>query len=180
MEGHSLRLLAHMSHHTNNHLLGFTLLELLVSVGILGAIGVTLVGSLYSILTVRSKQQSVEVAGLNARGVLTTIASAIETASSSPVIASGVIKIKGSPCRSIARISGAIYQATDYSSNCSAPGTVTISDPQLTATGSMSITQFSVASASGLYTATISGTYKDGFGSHDFQYDTSVIPRIAL
>jgi len=163
-----------MSRNTNK--LGFTLLEFLVSIGILSTISVVLVGILYTILIVRSKQQSIEISDTAARTVFTTITNAIESASASPTFASNTLSIIGNPCRLIQFIPtpGILQQAVNPSPGCLPvpAGTLTPSNVQ--------ISEFSITNNGNVVIATMGGTYKDSFGSHDFRYQTSVVPRISL
>lgn len=157
---------------------GFTLIEVLVSAGILALTAGILMGSLYTILSVRSKQQSIESSTSSVRVVLTTIANAIETAATSPTVSGNSVSIKGTPCRTIRLTSGVLEQATLDDPNCTLPltsGFAALSPPGVT------IATFNpVKNPDASISISLAGTIKDSFGSHDFNFQTTVTPRVTL
>ncbi len=159
---------------------GFTLLELLVAVTIMGGIGIVAMQSLYSIFTVRSKQESLETTASSSRAVFTTITAAILQAAQIAIPSATSINVTGTPCRAIRynSVSKIVEQALDLGSPCSPP--TTGSFDSFTPAG-VTINAFSVTkSADGAVTVSLSGTFKDVFGSHDFNYQTSVVPRVTI
>lgn len=161
---------------TKKQNLGFTLLDLLISVGILGGIGIIIVGSLYTILITRSKQQSIEATAASSRALLTTLTNAIVEADQVTVPAADTIQIKGAPCRSIRKNGLQLEQALDISVPCVAPTSGwTIFTPV-----NITVSSFVVSKVGKSIQIQMSGNYKDAFGTHDFDYQTSATPRSTI
>lgn len=166
-----------MSRRTNTASDGFTLLELVVALGIFGSIGIVIVGTLYTVLVIRSKQQSIETSSHAARAVLTTVTNAILVAKHVSVPSSDTVRITGEQCRTIRKNGSNLEQAVDISPTCTPP---TSGFVVFTPDG-VSVTAFAVVmTGSDAVQISFSGTYIDAFGSHDFNYQTSATPRVTL
>lgn len=167
-----------MSHNISKSKFGFTLLELIVSIGILAAVSVVLIQGLYTIVSIRSKQQSIETSGAGVRTLFTTIVNSIEQAKT-VTINGNIIQITDSNdpngCRTIQYYpspTSALFQAMP-SPTCSPNGTDKFIPDNV------SITSFTAVKniADGSIAITMVGSYKDSLGSHSFNYQTTAVPR---
>lgn len=157
---------------------GFTLLELLVAMAIFGALSLVSVQSLWDTLSTRSKQYSIENSTSVIRPVIAAVTQQVISASSINIFSASEIRITGTTlCTTIKQNGTAIVLGTDAVATC-APGTFT----PLTAPP-VSITTFSITPTGmspKVVSVSITGLYKDSIGSHNFQYNFSVSPRVAL
>lgn len=167
-----------MLQHTKLRSDGFTLIELLVALAVFGGISIAIVGSLYTILITRSKQLSIETSASMSRAVLTTITNGIVGARQVAIPSPDTIEMTGSPCRTIRKNGSIIEQAIDDTASCVPPGS---GFAQFTPDG-ITVTSFTAMldSGGGAINIEFGGTYSDSFGSHDFEYTTSAVPRITL
>ncbi len=171
-----------MSQHTNQK--GFTLVELLISTLIVAGLSVVSVNMLYTTLSSRAKQTSVETSTDSVRVLYTTLSSAVEAAKSITVVNSTTIQITGTPCRTIKydNPTKALVQAIDTSALCTAPEVIGPSYTGLTS-NQIQILTFSLSptgNAPSSVTISLTGTYKDSVTDHPFTYYTTVTPRITL
>lgn len=162
---------------------GFSLIELLVAMAIMGGISLVSVRLLYDTLSTRSKQYSIERSTDSIRPIFSTISSAIQSAQSVSVISPTQIKILGNtdsvtgttPCFQFQHnsINKTIEQISD-DSNCNTGVTKMTAD-------NIIINQFQFSSINqGLITISVVGIYKDNMGEHSFNYSTSVVNRISI
>lgn len=160
---------------------GFTLIELIVAIGIFGALSLVSVKVLWDTLSTRSKQYSIENSTSAIRPVVATLTQSITSATSINVASASQIQITGSPCRTIQlnSTSKSLEQVTTTGTPCT-PG---ISGFSSLTPSTVSITTFTL-SPTGLQPKviliSIAGTYKDSLGSHTFTYNFSVSPRVSL
>ncbi len=160
---------------------GFTLIELLVAIAIFGALSLASVQTLWDTLTTRSKQYSIENSASAIRPIIATLLQAITSASSVTVVSATQIQITGAPCRTIQLnvATNALEQAVNASDPCTPPasGFVALTPPAVT------ITAFSLSPTGAtpkVVLIAVGGTYNDSLGSHAFEYNVSVSPRVSL
>lgn len=160
---------------------GFTLIELIVAIGIFGALSLVSVQALWDTLTTRSKQYSIENSASAIRPIVATLSQSIMSASSISVVSATQVQITGSPCRTIQwnSTNKSLEQATANGASCTPPtsGFTALTSPPV------SITTFTVTPVGAtpkVVSISIAGTYKDSLGSHAFQYNFSVSPRVSL
>lgn len=162
-----------MSQNTS-HQYGFTLLEFLVSVGILAIISAVLMQSLYTVLVIRSKQQSIETTAAQSRLVFDDITKSVSNAISITVTANR-LDVRGTPCISYRFVSPIMEKATDATLACAPTAFSPLTTPDI------NVTMFTaVKNANGSVSLVMTGQFQDQFGSHDYQYQTSVIPKVTL
>lgn len=160
---------------------GFTLIELLVAMVIFSALSLVSVQILWNTVTTRSKQYSIENSAAAIRPIEATLTQSILSASGVNVASVTQIQITGSVCRTIQwnATNKSLEEATDTSASCVPP---TTGFTPLTVTP-VSITVFTISptgTSPKVVTFSITGLYKDSLGSHAFQYNFSVAPRVAL
>lgn len=161
---------------------GFTLVELLVSVAILGAISLVTVQMLWDTLTVRSKQVSIENSSDNFRLLISTLSRSVQSAQQVSVPNSSTLEIKGSPCRTI-RLTGdgSIEEAVDSSVGCVPPSS---SFRKITKEG-ITITKFELLpEGSNLKSVTVAiqASFKDPLlpEPDEYSFQTTMVPRSVL
>jgi len=160
---------------------GFTLIELIVAIGIFGALSLVSVQALWDTLTSRSKQYSIENSTSAIRPIVATLSQAIVSATYINVVSTTQIQITGLPCRTIQLNSTtkALEQATVTGASCTPPtGGFTPLTPSTVSITSLSFSPIGVQPK--IVSISIVGTYKDSLGSHAFQYDFSVSPRVGI
>lgn len=157
---------------------GFTLIELIVAIAIFGALSLVSVQTLWDTLTTRSKQYSIENSASAIRPIISALTRAIFSASSINIVNAGEIRITGSPLCTTIKLSGNIVMlATDANATCAPSAFIPLNALPV------SITNFTLAptgTSPKVVSVTIAGSYKDSIGSHDFTYNFSVSPRVAL
>jgi len=160
---------------------GFTLIELIVAIGIFGALSLVSVQVLWDTLSTRSKQYSIENSASVIRPIVATLSQAIVSATYINVVSSTQIQITGLPCRTIQLNSTtkALEQATATGASCTPPtsGFTPLTPPAISIT-SLSFAPTGVQPKA--VSISIAGTYKDSLGSHAFQYNFSVSPRVRI
>ena len=150
---------------------GFTLIELIVAVAIFGALSVVSVQTLWTTLSTRSKQYSIENSSSAIRPIVSTLSQAISEASTIQIPDATHIVITGTPDRTI-RLNGMVLEQSISSGPYVSltPVNVLVSTFVLSPVGS----------APKVVAVTLGGTYADSLGSHAFSYNFSVTPRVAL
>lgn len=157
---------------------GFTLVELLIAVTILGGLSVMGVRLVYDGLSYRSKQRGIEESSETVRALMSKITAPIQTAttiiipSSTQLTVNGYTSSGGTYCTSI-RLNGTAVEATSAATGCNS-GYIALHS------SSIEINSLLFASDSGhlgVVNASISGQYKDSLGTHQFYDHTTVISR---
>ena len=160
---------------------GFTLLELIIAIAIIGSLSVVSLQSLWDTLSSRSKQYSLENSSSALRNVINTLTEAIVTGNQVNVVSSSVIKITGTTCRTIQydNSTKSLVQATSDVPTCTPPttGFVPLTPVNITIT---SFTFAPVGPFPNFVTIVITGFTQDSLGKHDFNYTTTVTPRITI
>lgn len=150
---------------------GFTLIELIVAIGIFGALSLVSVQALWDTLSTRSKQYSIENSASVIRPVIATLTQAITSATYINVVSPTEIQITGSPNRTISLHGTTLEQSIDAGTPVPlTPASVSIS----------ALTMSPIGIRPKVVSITIVGTYKDSLGSHAFQYNFSVSPRVSI
>ena len=160
---------------------GFTLVELLVAIGIIGIISVISTQLLWNTVTTRAKQESIEVSSENFRTFIKYLTNSIQEAGSINIPNSSTIEIKGKICRTIHLKADKIEEAQSFAANCLPPDT-SASYLRVTPVG-VELDTYTF-SPTGLnpdsVTITIIGIYRDSLGEHPINFVTSVTPRITI
>lgn len=162
---------------------GFTLVELLVAIAILGGLSLVGVQLLWDTLITRSKQYSIEESSDNFRLFASTLTKSIQSAATVSIPDSSTIKITGSPCRTLRfnflakTIEEAQKEAIGDPPVCSPPDTgfIAVTKDKLT----IQSVEFSPVSVlpSSTITIKIQGFYKDTQGEYLINFETTVTPR---
>jgi prepilin-type N-terminal cleavage/methylation domain-containing protein len=157
---------------------GFTLVEILIAITILGGLALIGVRLIYDSLSYRSKQRGIEESSEAVRALFSKITAPIQTAttiiipSSTQLTVNGFTSSGGTYCASI-RLNGTAVEATNAASGCNT-GYIALHSP------SIQINSLSFASDSGhigVVNASISGQYKDSLGTHAFYDHTTIFSR---
>lgn len=150
---------------------GFTLIELIVAIGIFGALSLVSVQMLWDTLSTRGKQYSIENSASVIRPIIATLTQTITEASAIRIPDATHIEITGSHNR-IIRLNGTtLEQSVDSAAYES------LTPPNV------SFTSFAFSPVGlnpKVIQITIGGVYSDSLGSHDFQYNFSVSPRVSI
>ncbi len=166
---------------------GFTLVELLVAIAIVGIISVISVQSLYDSISFRSKQYSIEDSSDNYRSLVKLITGSVLEAQSISILSSSEMEIIGEGiCRTIVYDGTASVrygQATGASCippDCSAPDYLGCAP--LNGNGVL-ISNFSlspIGTSPGIVTLELEGISKNSLGEHPFKYQTTITPRVSI
>ena len=165
--------------HNIKNVRGFTLVELLVAVAIVGIISIISVQSLYDAVSIRSKQYSIEDTSDNFRSMIKLITKEVMGGKNISIINSGEIKIKGDvSCVTITYVSGSgsVLYSRSTDTLC-IPPTLNISGRNI------QISDFSLSPVSDLprvVSLYIKGVYKNSLGDHPFEYQTTITPRVSI
>jgi len=161
---------------------GFTLVELLVAIGIIGILSVISTQLLWNTVTTRAKQGSVEVSSENFRTFIKNLTNYIQEANyvnipddTTPI--ASLIVIKGEVCRIIKynSVDKDIVEAVDNITTCNP----TEFHPIIEAGIIIDKFEFTMTEGSpSTVTMTISGVYKDSLGDHPINFVSTMTPRI--
>lgn len=160
---------------------GFTLIELIVAIAIFGALSLVSVQSLWDTLSTRSKQYSIENSASAIRPIVAILTQAITSATSINIQSATQIQITGTSCMTVQlnTSSKALEMASVTAASCTPPssGFSALTPPTVTITA---FTLSPVGATPKVISIFIAGLFKDSIGSHAFQYNFSVSPRVAL
>ena len=164
-----------------NYSKGFTLIELLVAAGIISVLAIFSTQLVFDSITTRSKQYSIQDSSDNVRTFLSDITDAVVGASQVAIPNSSTVEITSVVCKSFRynAVELSIESAIDASAACAPPTSgftkITRDDIEI------SLLQFGPVEASpDFVTLSLVGEYKDSLGSHPFNYQTTLVPRIKL
>lgn len=168
---------------TKKNNLGFSLIEVLVAATIFGGLSILGTQLLWDTLTSRARQTSNEDASDNVRLTVSTITKAIQSAKSISVPDLVTLQITGEPCRTVwfNSTDKSIEEATDATSpSCTPPpsggGTRITKEGVVIQNLEFSPPGNSLQSV----TIKVEGNYKDNFGEHPINFETTVASRVAL
>lgn len=166
----------------DNLINGFTLIELLVAAAIIGVISIVSVNLLYTTVLTRARQDSIKASSEDVRSIFGNLSESIIQSDTVKLVGSTEISTKkevegADPdiCRTFKLNGTTVELAEDISDGCSYPtsGFLVVTDPNTT------VNVFDITETDNLFEITISGTHQDSFGEHDFNFNTSVIPRVS-
>ena len=161
-----------------NILSGFTLVELLVSVAIIGIISMISIQMLYDGVTLRSKQYSLETSSESVRVFLKQISKAIVESKDVEVPTSDKILITGENiCQTFSYdgVGKKILYSKVESVECAEIGSQPIMDPEIEI---IDLSFSPIGDSLSVVNIEIEGVYKDSLGEHPINYKTSVSPRM--
>lgn len=159
-----------------------------MAVAIFGGLSILGTQLLWDTLTSRARQTSNEDASDNVRLAVSTLTKAVQSAKSVSVPNPSTLQITGEPCRTVRLNSTdhSIEEAIDSTSPiCTPPssgfaritkGGVVIQ----TYDGSLPLEFSPVGSSLQSVTIKVKGIYKDNFGENPINFETTVVPRVAL
>ncbi len=158
----------------------FTLIELLIAVGIIGIISVVTVNLLFTTVLNRSRQNSIQYGSEDARNFMELISTNVRESTSPVQVNPTLLKTYGTTCRNF-RLNTSNFAfeiAEDASGSCNPSLYNRLSDENTTiyAPGGTIPNIFSLNGSE--VSIQISGNHKDPFGKHEFSYNTVVTQRI--
>lgn len=159
---------------------GFTLVELLVAIAIMGIISVVAVRSLYDIVSVRAKQQSIEISSDSFRTLTRLITKSVIESNNVDVPNNHELNITGNNSCETLRYdpsTASVLYAKVSMAPCTPPnsGFTTLTDPDLV------INNFSLTPTGTdikVVSVEIDGFYKNSLGDHPIKYSTTITPRL--
>lgn len=161
---------------------GFTLIELLVAAAIIGVISIVSVNLLYTTVLTRARQGSIKASSEDVRNIFEDLANSIRQSESASLVGSTQVSIKKEiegvepdVCKTFRLNGNSIEYAEEVNDGCSYPisGFSIITDPNTF------VNIFNITQTGNLFEITISGFHKDPFGEHEFNFQTSVVPRVS-
>ena len=168
---------------------GFSLIELLIAMAIFSSLALVSVHLLWGTVSTRTKQSSIEEANDNLRLLVSNLTKEIQSAKSVSLdnCTLGIchtLKISGDICRTIRwntydPTDQYVEEAVDSANPCQPPITnfSRISKKQIF----IDTVDFSSPTGAGqakIISIKISGLFKDNFGNHPIEYETTVTPRV--
>jgi prepilin-type N-terminal cleavage/methylation domain-containing protein len=160
---------------------GFTLIELVVAVAIMAAISVVSIQLLWDTVAARSKQYQIEGSTENIRNIVTDITGYVKEAKSINIPDAQTIEITAEVCRTIRfnAVNFRLEMAIDNSVSCIPPtsgfGYITSQE--------IALSKFEFSPVGFLPESVnfvVEGIYEDSLGEHQFEYNTTIIPRVDL
>jgi len=165
---------------------GFSLIELLIAMAIFSSLSLVSVHLLWGTVSTRTKQSSIEEANDNLRLLVGNLTKEIQGAKSvsldnCTLDICHTLKITGDICRTIwlDQTKHMIYEAKQ-SSPC-VPPAPSGGDPMSKEQIYIDTVNFSppvVSGQSKIISIYIHGEFKDNFGNHPIEYETTVTPRV--
>lgn len=159
---------------------GFTLIELLIAIAVMGIITIGAVKTLYDILVIRAKQQSLENTSDNFRSLLQLVTTSIHEAQYVSVTDNNEVRIVGPyVCRTIKfdPATGIVAQAEDAETPCTPPD----SNFKNITGSNLIISNFTfspIGTGNTFINIDIEGTYRNSLGDHPVKYQTTITPRL--
>ena len=154
---------------------GFTLVELLVAIAIIGSISMVGVKMLYDIVSINAKQQTIEDSSDNFRMVARMITKAVVEAQSIKVPGPNQIELsKEGVCQSFQ------YNPDNLAILHSASCPFDAGNSSQITTSELKINNFSISSEENFKVITVEmeGIFKNALGDHPVSYKTTITPRI--
>lgn len=159
---------------------GFTLVELLIAIAIMGTITVAAVKSLYDILTIRAKEQTLEDSSESLRTLIQLVSISIQEAQYVSVVNSNEVRIVGpDSCKTIRFDS--VAKVVTKSETLVIPCVPPTTDFKNITRDDFVITSFSfspIQPRNLFVNMEIEGFYRNSLGDHPVSYQTSITPRI--
>lgn len=171
------------NHHIKNNQRGFTLIELMIAIAVMGVISIIAVRGLYDVVLMRAKQQTVEDTADSFRTITRTITKAVIESQNVYVPNNSEIRITGEKACQTYKFDAsqkAILFYEIFPGPCTPPDPATSAAANITG-NDIEITSliFSpVNSASNVIVMQIEGVYKNSLGDHPIKYETTMTPRI--
>ena len=160
---------------------GFTLIELLVAIAAVGVLATVSVNLLYSTVLSRSRQNSIATSSNDIRGFISGLTKDIKEANLVDVKSATEIRFEvlDDLCKAYYLDDKSIKLAVNEISGCAPPDPDPGTDKSVTSPSTeVAVLEFSpVSSDPESVNVKISGQSKDSFGTHDFSFETAVVPR---
>lgn len=156
---------------------GFTLIELLIAIAVISIISVVAIRVLYDTVATKAVHYAISGSNQEVRALIGTLTTAIQSANNVAIPNSTTLSLRGDPCQTIRQNGTQLEIATAYGAGCIPPTSnfVPLTNSHLVVSNFSLSPITAMASYLNLY---LDGTYTDNLGTHAYQYQTTVNPRV--